>query len=90
MTSEAEMLAQEKLGAKEMALREKKPTSKGKTGDTKGSDTGPLDRLGIISKKVAGLIPHFSHRVLRDDAAHFERSIPSREEANELIDSEAD
>lgn len=85
MTNDAEILAHEKFGMKELAIRGGRPRP---DKDGQAKEDGPLDRLGIISKKVAGLIPHYSHRVLRDDATHFERSIPSREEAIELVNSE--
>lgn len=89
MTNDAELLAHAKLGTKEMAVRGGRPHRQEKSDqEAKTTESGPLDRLGIISKKVAGLIPHYSHRILRDDAAHFERSIPSREEATELVNSE--
>ncbi|TGZ78428.1 hypothetical protein EX30DRAFT_373796 [Ascodesmis nigricans] len=86
MTAEAELLTQQKLRANEIELNDKKQKDNGDSKNVDEPDTGPLERLAFISKKVSGLIPYYSHTVLRDDALHFERTIPAREDAMDLVD----
>lgn len=87
MSNDAQMLAEEKVNAHahNLAIRDKPIQLQGRQQKQVMEAMGSLHSLNRISSNMAGFIPQFEHRSMRDSAAKVEFNIPTKAEAEELV-----